>query len=209
MSSFTEYQLQQQQDHEESLKNSHDELAEQERRDNFNAEDEEIRQQRYKAFRLNDLYQRAYSILQKRGVDNDIYKVNIKDVKLTTTANGVEVLRTTYILAEPYLMNIDGEELELKNVHITTSAQTGFNATFGQDFAISQLANLFDMLNLPEPSVEDMDYKILIDKIKESKEIEKEITVKITPRVSKNEKGTAVFYSVQRILKRKEEKTEE
>lgn len=205
MSSFTEYQLQQQQDYEEGLKNSHDEIAEQERRDGFNAEDEEIRQQRFKAFKLNDLYQRAYSILQKKGIDADIYKVNLKDIKLTTTVNGAEVIRTTYILTEPYLINIDGEELELKNIHITTSAQTGFNATFGQDFAITQLANLFDILNLPEPSVEDMDYKILIDKIKESKEIEKEITVKITPRVSKNEKGTTVFYSVQRILKRENE----
>ena len=205
MSSFTEFQLQQQQDYEEAQKRAYNEEEEQERRDGFNAEDEEVRQQRFKAFKLNDLYQRAYSILQKRGVDADIYKVNLKDVKLTTTANGAEVIRTTYILAEPYLMNIDGEELELKNVHITTSAQTGFNSTFGQDFAITQLANLFDMLNLPEPSVEDMDYKILIDKIKESQEIEKELTVKITPRVSKNEKGTAVFYSVQRILKRENE----
>lgn len=205
MSSFTEYQLQQQQDYEEAQKQAYNEEEEQERRDGFNAEDEEIRQQRHKAFKLNDLYQRAYSILQKRGVDADIYKVNLKDVKLTTTANGVEVIRTTYILAEPYLMNIDDEKLELKNVHITTSAQTGFNATFGQDFAITQLANLFDMLNLPEPSVEDMDYKILINKIKESKEIEKELTVKITPRISKNDKGTAVFYSVQRILKRENE----
>lgn len=205
MSSFTEYQLQQQQDYEEAQKRAYNEEEEQERRDSFNAEDEEVRQQRFKAFKLNDLYQRAYNILQKRGVDADIYKINLKDVKLTTTANGVEVIRTTYILAEPYLMNIDGEELALKNVHITTSAQTGFNATFGQDFAISQLANLFDMLSLPEPSVEDMDYKILINKIKDSKEIEKELTVKITPRVSKNEKGTAVFYSVQRILKRENE----
>ena len=206
MSSFTEYQLQQQQDFEEAQKQAYNEEAEQERREGFNAEDEEVRQQRFKAFKLNDLYQRAYNLLQKRGVDADIYKVNLKDVKLTTTANGVEVIRTTYILAEPYLMNIDGEELELKNVHITTSAQTGFNATFGQDFAITQLANLFDMLNLPEPRVEDMDYKILIDKIKDSQEIEKELTVKITPRISKNDKGTAVFYSVQRILKREEEK---
>lgn len=205
MSSFTEYQLQQQQDYEEAQKQAYNEEEEQERRDGFNAEDEEVRQQRFKAFKLNDLYQRAYSILQKRGVDADIYKVNLKDVKLTTTANGVEIIRTTYILAEPYLINIDGEEIELKNVHIVTSAQTGFNSTFGQDFAITQLANIFDMLNLPEPSVEEMDYKILIDKIKESQEIEKELAVKITPRVSKNEKGTAVFYNVQRILKREGE----
>ena len=200
MSNFTTHQLNMQMDAEQERRE--DLIAEQERRDEFHATDEAVRQERQRAFSFSNLYRKGYEILQQKGIDGDEYVVKLKDIKLAKTASGIEVLRTTYILQEPYLMKIDDQELELKNVHINTSAQCGFNTQYLQDFAITQLANLFDIFNLPEPTLEQMEYNVLIDLIKESGVLDKEFTVKITPKVLKNAKGSAVFYNAQPVFKR-------
>ena len=136
-------------------------------------------------------YQKAKDILLDKGIKEGKYLVKIKDIKLVNE-NGSEVLKTVYTLQEPYLVDVDGEKVELNNIHIKHSANCDYNVDYMKNKGIMQMANIFDLLGLRSPDLETFEFLPLIEQAK--KHIDKEFTANIS--IKKNTKGTALSYNV-------------
>ena len=177
-------------------------LNEEARRDNFTDADEETRKTR-EMYEAGKKRRNVYDEINRVGIENGEYSVNLVNITLAKTANGNQVVRFQYRMADDYIF----QEEAIRSLHFNTSSVDEFHPLYDRNFAWEQIGQLVDSLELDDSNLklttEDM-VKFLSDAIKAGAN-EKAFNVTLRKRVTNTktfsgdkETGTRqnIFYNV-------------
>lgn len=172
-------------------------LNEEARRDTFNSDDAR------KIYEAGKKRRNVYEDINRTGLENGEYSVNLVNITLAKTANGSDVVRFQYRMADDYIF----EEEAIRSVHFNTSSVDQFHPLYERNFAWEQIGQLVDALELDDSNVKmttaDM-VKFLSDAIQAGAN-EKAFNVTLRKRVTNTktfsgdkETGTRqnIFYNV-------------
>lgn len=169
-------------------------LKEEEMREQFNKDDQRQKQD-MQAFRKGTSRRNLYDELSREGIEPGRYKVNLVKVAPAKTAGGVEIVRFTYRLAEPYEYNND----MLSNVHVNNTSSDEWNEERQTNYALQNLGTLYHVLDAEESFADDADTKEIVEALQQQLDDglnEKEFEVNINVNKTTNNGRTMVFYQV-------------
>lgn len=169
-------------------------LKEEDMREQFDKDDQRKKQET-QAFKQGKSRRNLYDELSREGIEPGRYKVNLVKVAPAKTAAGVEIVRFTYRLTEPY----EYENDMLNNVHVNNTSSNEWNEERQTNYALQNLGTLYGVLDAEESFADDASTKEIVEALQQQLDDglkEKEFEVNINVNKTTNDGRTMVFYQV-------------